>query len=119
MRSARLAICLLLALSFALAPLLCLRYCQAIHAARMMAMQMGAATLTHAGQHTVPPPATREHHPPLNELAQMLAAMMSVLPTVAALFIGLTLTRAIAQRSLSALDAALPIILPPPRTGVL
>lgn len=119
MRSGRLVICLLLALSFMLAPLLCLRFCEAVHAARMQDMAANMAEMhMHAGHGDMHAGASDEHRPPLNELSQMLAAMMNVLPAIATLFIFMVRDRSLTVHSATRFDALLKILLPPPRLSV-
>lgn len=76
----------LIALSLIYAPLLCLRFCQAVHAVRFHGnvSEIDSAArlaLSHTGHFASPAPAAQdEHHPPLNEITQMLTAMTDVLP---------------------------------------
>jgi hypothetical protein len=109
----------LLVLSLAYAPLLCLRFCQIAHAARMDTLRVDDAYLLSLN-HTIgltshQPSNDSPHQPPLEEIMHMLVAMTDLVPAshaIFALFVLVALMIAAGAQHVSHIDD---IPSPPPK----
>jgi hypothetical protein len=118
----RVIIRFLLVLSLAYAPLLCLRFCQVAHAARMDAPHVDDAYLLSLN-HTVglmshQPAKDSLHQPPLQEIMQMLVAMTDLVPASCAIFALLVILAMMAAPGARHTDYIEDIPSPPPKRSL-